>query len=164
MTDDEIAREAWRREASHHAGHRNFRPHVRPVGANLMGLRGEQAFAERFDLQVDLTPKLGGDGGRDLEVTLWTNTFWDAEDFKVDCKAAIFPKDLIVEVGRCLPRVIYVLCRYHADEDRCTLLGWQWGLTLLSSPPKDYGYGIINYWCPRGLLRSMDEIDERLVR
>lgn len=160
--DDDIAREAWRREASHHAGHRNFRPHVRPRGANLMGLRGEQAFAERFGLQVDLTPRLNGDGGRDLEIKLRTDTE-GVDTYKVDCKAAIIPKDLIVEVSRCLPKTIYVLCRYIEADDRCDLLGWQWGLVLLCSPPKDYGYGIINFWCPRNELRDLRELEQRQI-
>jgi hypothetical protein len=157
MMTDPIAREAWRREASHHAGHRNFRPHLRPVGANLMGLRGEQAFAERFGLKVDLTPRPGGDGNIDNRITLRVS-------FVVDCKAALIPKDLIVEVGKCKPNTIYVLCRYFEDTHSCSLVGWQWGSVLLKTAPKDYGKGVMNYWCPASQLRSMDELDERLER
>jgi len=162
MRDDDIAREAWRREASHHEGHRNFRPHLRPRGANLMGLRGEEAFAREFGLTVDLTPRLKGDGGRDLEIRLRTD-IEGVSLFKVDCKAAIIPKDLIVEVGCCRPKTIYVLCRYWEEDDICTLLGWQWGHTLLCSTPKDYGYGIINLWCPRNSLRDLQDLHERHV-
>jgi hypothetical protein len=155
MRDDVIAAEARRREASHHAGHRDFRPHLRPVGANLMGLRGEEAFAERFGLQVDLTPRLDGDGHVDMQLTLRTT-------YKIDCKAALVPKDLIVEVGKCFPRTIYVLCRYHEDTDSCTLLGWQWGSVLLKTAPKDYGKGVMNHWWPGNRLRWISELEERL--
>jgi len=150
--DDPIATEAWRREASHHEGHRNFRPHLRPIGANLMGLRGEQAFGERYGIPVNLEPKLGGDGGRDLRVPV-------RAVLPVDCKAAVFPKDLIVEAERTKPWTIYVLCRYLEGEDRCELLGWQWGRILMRSEPKDYGYGVLNHWQPRALIRPMTDLD-----
>src|SRR5882762_3131213 len=150
---DPIAEEAWRREASHHEGHKNFRPHLRPKGANLIGLRGEQSFAERFGLEVDLTSRLGGDGNRDLTITLYVNGM--AIDFVVDCKSAMIPKDLIVETAYCRPLTIYVLCRYHEFEDRCSLIGWQWGRVLMQSIPKDYGYGVVNYWCPAAKCREI---------
>jgi hypothetical protein len=155
MRDDPIAEEAWRREASHHAGHRDFRPHLRPVGANLMGLRGEEAFAARFGLPVDLAPKLGGDGHIDMHLTLRTT-------YVVDCKTALVPKDLIVEVGKCFPRTIYVLCRYFESSDTCSLIGWQWGRVLLTTTPKDYGKGVMNYWWPGNQLRSISELEERV--
>lgn len=155
--DDPIALEAWRREASHVEGHRNYRHHLRPVGANLMGLRGEQKFGERYGLAVNLTPKLDGDGGIDFTVATRC-------DFPVDCKAAIFPKDLIVEAARIRPGTIYVLCRYLPAEDRCELLGWQWGRVLMRSEPKDYGYGVLNHWQPGKLIRDMSELDERVLR
>lgn len=158
-TDDPIADEAWRREASHHEGHRNFRPHLRPIGANLMGLRGEQEFAERFGLQVDLAPRLGGDGNIDLTLRLRVE-----RDFVVDCKAALIPKDLIVEAKYCRPETIYVLCRYWEETDRCTLLGWQWGAVLMKSKPKDYGFGIVNYWQPASELRDIRELESRAKR
>jgi hypothetical protein len=157
---DPIADEAWRREASHHEGHRNFRPHLRPKGANLMGLRGEKAFADRLGLQVDLSPRLGGDGNVDLRLKLRVER---KIEFVVDCKAALVPKDLIVEADVCKPETIYVLCRYWEDTDSCTLIGWQWGSVLMKSEPKDYGYGIINYWCPAGLLRDISELEARVA-
>jgi len=160
--DDPISREAWRREASHHAGHRNFRPHLRPKGANLMGLRGEQAFAERYGLEVNLEPSLGGDGGKDLKIAL-RRPGGEPCVFPVDCKAAIIPKDLIVEVARARPQTIYVLCRYWEELDRCTLLGWDWGAVLMTSKPKDYGYGVINYWLPRGEIHPMSELDAMAI-
>jgi len=160
--DDEIAREARRRDASHHEGHRKFRPHLRPNrDSNLVGLRGEAAFAERFGLEVDLTPRLGGDGHKDLTIALKVDD--EVRHYNVDCKAAVKPKDLIVETDVCSPLTIYVLCRYHQNEDRCTLIGWQWGAVLMRSTPRDYGYGVINYWCPAQDCRSIDELEERMA-
>jgi hypothetical protein len=159
--NDPVWNEAWRREASHHPGHRNFRPHLRPVGANLIGLRGEQAFAAEFGLAVNLTPMLGGDGHRDLQITL-RNEFGERR-FVVDCKAAVIPKDLIVKTDECSEGTIYVLCRYWQDKDRCTLLGWQWGGALLRTTPRDYGYGVMNYWLPARLLRPISELKERFI-
>jgi hypothetical protein len=157
---DLVAREAWRREASHHEGHRNFRPHLRPRGANLMGLRGEEAFALAFDRPLDLSARPGGDGGRDLSIAITagaTNRL-DGRLYAVDCKTALHPKDLIVEASRCQPETLYVLCRYLEESDRAELLGWQWGGVLLRSEPKDYGYGVLNHWCPAGELRSIAEL------
>jgi hypothetical protein len=155
--DDPIKAEAWRREASHQ-GHPKNRPHLRPVGANLMGLRGEEAFAQRYGLAVDLTPRPGGDGGVDVFVTV------SGQKYPVDCKAAVIPKDLIVEAGRCQPGTVYVLCRYLEPEDRCDLLGWQWGRILLRSQPKDYGYGVMNHWQPREKIRPMSDLDAVVER
>lgn len=160
--DDPIAKEAWRREASHHEGHRNFRPHLRPKGANLMGLRGEQAFAERFGLTVNLEPRLGGDGHIDLRLPLVVGS--RVIKFAVDCKAAMIPKDLIVEVGTCKPATIYVLCRYYEDTDSCSLIGWQWGSMLLKTTPKDYGKGVMDHWWPGNRLRDLCELEERWAR
>jgi hypothetical protein len=89
MRSDEISREAWRREASHGPGDRNFRPHVRPKGANLMGLRGEEAFANRYGLAIDLNARRSGDGGRDFHLPLLIDG--RLERFSVYCKAALRP-------------------------------------------------------------------------
>jgi hypothetical protein len=29
----------------------------------------------------------------------------------------------------------------------------------MKSEPKDYGYGVINYWQPSGQIRKMEELD-----
>lgn len=42
-------------------------------------------------------------------------------------------------------------------------MGWEWGLNLLQTTPRDFGYGIINHWIPAGDLRDLREIEERLV-
>ena len=162
MRDDEIAREAVRRQASHEGQASCIAyEHLRPRGdGNLLGLRGEEAFGERFGLPVDLSHRITGDGGRDFVIDLYTDS-GVVETFVVDCKAAMHPKDLVVEKKRCKPKTIYVLCKYWQDEDRCTLIGWQWGVVLMRSTPKDYGYGVINYWWPRGELRNLSEIAQR---
>src|SRR5262249_21238105 len=83
--------------------------------------------------------------------------------FKVDTKAAVKPFNLIVEVGRCYPRTIYVLCRYLEGEDRCTLIGWEWGKVLLKTTPRDFGFGILTHWRPAATLRGFEELDLRVV-
>lgn len=160
MTEDEIAREARRRQASHdqHASNRTLRRDQDGVYANKIGLRGEAAFAEAFGMVVDLTPRPGGDGGQDFVITLGID-----RRHPVDCKTANTPKELIVEVERrgkpvCKPDTIYVLCGYNPEQDRARLLGWQWGHVLLTSWPKSHGYGVLNYWCSRRELRSIDEL------
>jgi hypothetical protein len=59
-------------------------------------------------------------------------------------------------------RTIYVLCRYFESSDTCSLIGWQWGRVLLTTTPKDYGKGVMNYWWPGNQLRSISELEERV--
>lgn len=159
MPDDDIAREAARRQASHdhHASNRTLRRDQDGVYANRIGLRGEEAWCREFGGKVDLTPRPGGDGGRDAWITI------GGRRHPVDCKTANAPKELIVEVERrgkpvCKPNTIYVLCGYNPDRDRAHLLGWQWGHVLMQSWPKSHGYGVMNYWQARGQLQKIDEL------
>lgn len=164
MSDDLIAEEARRRESSHHAvGHWKKYPKMTPIpswegGGNRIGLRGEQAFAERYGLTVDFERRLAGDEGVDFKLTI------DGVPYTVDCKGAHKPKELICEVRLCKPLTIYVLCRYWPSDDCCSLLGWQWGTVLMRSEPKAHGHGVLNYWQPASMIRKMRELDAKVGR
>lgn len=156
--DDPIRAEARRR----HERHINHPTH-RPLSSDyeLVGLRGEEELARVFKGKVDLTPRPGGDGKKDLIVALRTGVD-SIERFKIDVKCARKAYNLIVEVGHVIPRVIYVLAQYDDAKDAATLFGWEWGYTVLNAPTKDFGYGVINHYIPRSKLRKMAEFAYRI--
>jgi hypothetical protein len=119
-------------------------------------LRGEEAWSREFGGEVDLTPRPGGDGGRDFIVRL-------SVEFKVDIKCFRNPVNLIVEVGKARKGTIYVLAGYDDAADRAYLLGWEWGALLLKAPTRDFGRGVVNHYISRYKLRSMHELRKRIA-
>lgn len=153
----EIIAEAQRRELSHarHASNRNL---ANGAGC-LKGLAGEMAFAKRYGLPLDLTPRLAGDAGRDFLLPT------DRGVFPVDVKTAEIAKWLLVDVAACKRRTIYVLARYNAATRTAALLGWEWGSRLMATEPGDYGRkGVISYALLRRCLRPMSALDQRAKR
>lgn len=162
--DDAIRREAQLRHEAH-IGHPTHRP--LSEGYELVGLRGEEAFVEMFGGEVDMERKLGGDGGRDNSLPLRfvepATGSLVAVVFLVDIKAARKPGNLIAEVGKVKPKTIYVLAKYDDARDKAELLGWEWGDRLAKAPRRDFGYGVINHFIPRGSLRKLTELQHRAV-
>jgi hypothetical protein len=130
-----------------HVGHPTHRP--LSINYELVGLRGEEAFAKLFGCHVDLTPRPGGDKGKDATITV---------SFNVDIKTARKPGNLIVEEGKVKLNTIYILAGYVEQSDTAVLIGWQWGSVLLKSPKRDFGYGVINHYIPREQLRSIESL------
>ena len=130
-----------------HVGHKSQR--VLSKDYNLVGVCGEDAFADEFGLEVDDSIKPSGDKGVDFVLTL---------PFTVDVKTAKLPFNLLLEVGK--PVVdIYVLADYN--EGNSILLGWEWGKTLSQAPTKDFGYGVINHYIPAEDLRPISTLKEK---
>jgi hypothetical protein len=152
LVDDPIIEEARAR----HELHKDHPTH-RPLseGYELVGLRGEEELARALGLEVDMVRRPRGDGGIDNVLCLSGN------DFVVDVKCARKPRNLIVEVGCVVAKTIYVLASYSDEADAAELLGWQWGKVLLDAPTKDFGYGVINHYIPRGQLRDLEELKNR---
>jgi hypothetical protein len=132
-----------------HRDHRSSRPFS--DGYDYIGLCGEAAFAVRYDLVLDLTPRPAGDGHIDFR----------AAGLTIDVKTARIPNNLIVEYGVPVADVL-VLAQWTVSKVR--LLGWEWGVTLLGCPVKDFGYGVKNHYTPRASLRNMRELDRTLDR
>ena len=133
-----------------HVGHASQR--VLSEDYNLIGVSGEFAFADKFNLQVDDSIKPSGDKGVDFVLDL---------SFTVDVKTAKLPYNLLLEVGK--PVVdIYVLADYNKGNS--TLLGWEWRKILSLAPSKDFGYGVINHYISALDLRPMEELYERSKR
>lgn len=129
----------------------------RPLSENyqMVGLRGEHAFAQYFNLPMDWKRRADGDNGVDFVLPL---------RFTVDVKGFCKPHNLIVEQGK-IRADIYVLAAVVGDD--CAddeLLGWEWGRIVAKAPVKDFGYGVLNHFIPRENLRPMDELLSKVMR
>ena len=162
MTSDPIAEEAEAR-ARRHAGSARF---GMIENENLIGMRGEQAFGELFDLPVDLTPRPEGDAGFDFRLPLRIDDE-SVRVFEVDVKTISerrFPSTrvLMVDRTRIKAQRIYVLAEYFFAVDRATLRGWEWGSVIMRSPIRNFGGAYIeSHWIKAASLRRILELMER---
>lgn len=128
---------------------------------DFIGLVGEDQFAKEFGLEVDFQERIAGDRGRDFIIETFDGRF------KVDVKAARNPRKsgLLVREEHLKFYTIYVLAQFHRETETATLLGWEWGLTLwrIGGPPRDTGYGFINYKLELSWLRPVEELKENCV-
>jgi len=146
--EEELFRIAQQRTDTH-AGHASQR--ILSEDYNLIGVCGENEFANLFDLDIDDSVKPSGDKGIDFVLAL---------NFSIDVKTAKLPYNLLLEVGKPVAD-IYVLADYN-DGDTF-LIGWEWGKILSQAPTKDFGYGVINHYIPADDLRSIEELKRRAV-
>jgi hypothetical protein len=131
---------AARRAASH--------PHPRHFSedAELIGVRGEQAFAELTGLPMDTTDRPEGDGGVDFTFTA---------EHSIDVKTFRNARNLLVEVGK-VKADIYVL-----GQDTpfgVHFVGWAKRAEVLVAPTRDFGYGVASHYIAAGELRPMDAL------
>lgn len=155
--NDELKNEAVAR-STRHQDHPTHRPLSQDY--ELIGLAGEAAWSDRFGGQVDLTARPGGDKGKDFTISLWTGASWEA--FTVDLKTACKPNYLAVEKGKCKRLTIYVLAKFHEETKVATLIGWEWGETLLKAEPRTLpGHKVLNHLVHNTRLRNLDEIEAR---
>lgn len=131
-------------------------PSSRPLseGYESVGLHGEFAFGTFSGQMPDITERPKGDAGVDFVVPLL---------FTVDVKTARKAFNLIHESGKPFAD-IYVLAEYDDQSATARLVGWEFGSRLASSPTKDFGYGILNHYISRDVLRSMDSLGKRIWR
>lgn len=147
--DETIYAIAARREEIH-ADHATSRP--LSDGYERVGLAGEFAFGEFCGIFPDLAERPGGDSGVDFMLPLI---------FTVDVKTARKAYYLLHEQEKGFAD-IYVLAEYDDETGRAVLVGWAWGAQLERAPIKDFGYGVMNHYIPRGELRPMSELSGRL--
>lgn len=135
----------------------------RPLGRNYeeTGMWGEWEFGKWSGLMPRL--EAGGDGGYDFLLPV---------RLRVDVKASRRGDALLVEVGK-VKADVYVLVKVEESEECQTqtatttptvkLLGWMWGMDLLSIPPKDTGKGVVNHKVLAKDLRPMEELKRIMV-
>lgn len=133
--------------------HRVHRQHKtsRPLSKDyeLVGLAGEQAFAEKFKIEVDLTirPK----GSRSINFTMHGKT--------INVMTARKPNHLLVEQGK-VKADIFVLAIYHDDTQAATLLGWASREEVLAKIPWDVGgFGIQSHAIFHTQLHPIEELE-----
>ena len=150
---EELLKIAEQRSTTH-IGHASQR--VLSKDYNVVGVSGEFAFGDKFNLKVDDSIKPSGDKGVDFVLDLIVDE--EQRNFTVDVKTARLPYNLLLEVGK--PVVdIYVLADYNNGDS--ILLGWEWGVKLSQAPSRDFGYGVINHYISALDLRPMEELYER---
>lgn len=128
-------------------------PSSRPLSVNyeLVGLSGEEAFANRYKLQVDMVRRPYGNKGINFQTKIGS----------IDVLTARKAFNLIVEEGK-VRADIYVLAKYNDASKEATLLGWANKKEVLAAPQRDFGYGIINHFIPVAKLHSMNLLDTKL--
>lgn len=150
MIDEEVMAFAKDRSALHkdHASCRQLSENYDEIG-----MAGELAFGKMFGLMPDLELRPEGDKGVDFRVIL---------GLSVDVKTAQKPYNLIHEVGKPFAD-LYVLCQYHDDTGRATIIGWETGSILRAAPTRDFGYGVVNHYIPADRLRPISELRKKVL-
>lgn len=120
---------------------------------DMIGIAGEDAFAERYHFEIDMKPRPKGDKGIDFVTALGT----------VDVKTYRRPKNMLVKVSerwRGTAKIL-VLARYNKD-DTIDLLGWCYAHEV-ERGPSNFGRGIMNYSKPYGEMKPMELFDSMLL-
>lgn len=123
---------------------------------DVLGAKGEIAFATWSGLPADTVVRPYGDKGIDFRFTVGGRTL------TVDVKAARTPFNLFVkehEISRCAD--ILVLAR--VEEDEVWFLGWEHKSMMLVAPRKDFGKDIVNYYRHYSELRPMWQLKKLLA-
>lgn len=143
-SDSELLKAA-RRRATGHNGKRHIRPLVadaKELGHWWIGLVGERAFAERFDLPLNLEYYEGASDSR-IDFVL-------PSGYTVDVKTASKPYGLWVEAYKPMAD-IFVLALFFRPN-KAELLGWAWKSEVLRSPKTYSSYGVLNHCLTIGEL------------
>lgn len=119
----------------------------------LVGLVGEYAFQLWSGLEMDLELRPGGDCKFDFVMP---------NGLTIDIKTAKKAYNLFREEGK--PHAdILVLAGIAADLSTVTFYGWEYGVTMVYQPTRDFGHNILNHYKRSGKLRSMHELKKLIA-
>ena len=129
-----------------------------PNKEDIIGMAGELAFGKRYGLNVDKSIRPNGDGHVDFRVVMN-----NGNTFTIDIKTAIKAYNLLIkerEINKCA--IVLVLAQYDPANEEVSFLGWQTKRIMKTMPKKVFSsrLGIMNYYCPRDQLRSIEELDQ----
>jgi hypothetical protein len=113
----------------------------------LLGLAGEMQGEADFGIQRDARLLSAGDGRSDFRLRNGLSGDW---------KVARRAYNLLMEAGR--PHAdLFVAGLWHEDGRHCWVewLGWESAARLRAVEPCDFGYGVINHYCPVDELQPM---------
>jgi hypothetical protein len=129
-----------------------------PNKEDVIGVAGEIAFANRYDLEVDKRILPEGDGHIDFTVKI------NGKNRTIDVKTAQLPYNLFIkewEINKCAD--ILVLAQ-HKDGN-IKFLGWETKKVMQKMPKKVFSsLNITNYYKKASELRSMEELDKLILK
>jgi len=124
---------------------------------HIIGMAGELAFGKRYCLNVDKSIRPDGDGHVDFRAVMN-----NGKTLTIDIKTATKAYNLLIkewEIDDC--SLVLVLAQYDPANEEVSFLGWQTKGVMRTMPKKVFSsLGIMNYFCQRDKLRSMEELDE----
>ena len=129
-----------------------------PNKEDIIGMAGELAFGKRYCLNVDKSIRPDGDGHVDFRAVMN-----NGKVITIDIKTAIKAYNLLIkewEIDDC--SLVLVLAQYDPKNEEVSFLGWQTKGIMKTMPKKVFSsrLGIMNYYCPRDQLNSMEELDQ----
>ena len=153
---DEIHSLAIARQNAHPTGSPRF--YENPYTEHIIGMAGEIAFGKRYCLNVDKSIRPDGDGHVDFRAVMN-----NGKVITIDIKTAIKAYNLLIkewEIDDC--SLVLVLAQYDPANEEVSFLGWQTKGIMKTMPKKVFSprLGIMNYYCQRDQLRSMEELDQ----
>lgn len=155
MTDEEINSLGEQRQNAHPNGTPRY--YDNPNLEDTIGVRGEAAFAERYNLNVDKRILPQGDDHIDFIVEI------NNQKVSIDIKTAQKAYNLLIkewEIGKCAD--ILVLCEYR--NGKIIFLGWETREIMKLMPKKVFSrLNIKNYYRHRNDLRPMLQLDKLLL-
>ena len=129
-----------------------------PYTEHIIGMAGELAFGKRYCLNVDKSIRPDGDGHVDFRAVMN-----NGKVITIDIKTAIKAYNLLIkerEINKCA--IVLVLAQYDPANGEVCFLGWRTKGFMKTMPKKVFSsrLGIMNYYCPRDQLNSMEELDQ----
>ncbi len=148
---DNLEKEANERYNHHVVKQKGY---YRPLVANheLIGIRGEDAFAKKYGVERNNALLERGDGGVDFVIN----------NIKIDVKTASRDYGLLVETKKQKDDLVYILAVIDTKNEIC-FLGWIYGNNVKSFPIQTSRHGVINYVVPSSCLKSMNSF-EKLIK
>lgn len=148
----ELAREEGKKRDEMHPDSRNWK--ISREMTNIRGLKGEFAFAEHYDLEVDTDLRPDGDGGIDFTIEI------DGSRKTVDVKTVNYPNNplLLVREAREEHPDLYVLTA--TDSEEVKLVGMLPTNHVLARDPVESQYGHLNHRFEEAELLPLPSRDE----
>jgi len=157
MNNSETTRLGTARQSAHPNGTPRY--YSDPNVEDIIGVAGEQAFANRYGIKIDESIRPDGDNHIDFKLQ-YVDGF-DVKQLTIDVKTAKKPFNLLIkdwEIDKCAD--ILILAKYN-DDKSVELLGWEYKSIMKKQPTKVFSsLGINNYYKSREQLRPMSELDK----
>jgi hypothetical protein len=127
---------------------------------DIIGICGEIAFAERYQLEVDKSIRPYGDNHIDFKM-IFTKGIFKGKEFTIDIKTAKKPYNLLIkewEIDKCA--TLLILSKF-ISKNEIDLLGWDFRKNMAKQPKKIFApkLGIVNFYKHFSELESIYKLD-----